>query len=159
MSSLLVNFHHYLSLTLHYLSLLLVGCSSHPSTSVHPLCISVRNFLFLTCSTRTRTLCLPQTTPHVITTSHTQGNHRLPHHPTTIFPFQTTIITTNQPPQSLWHQCTQPPIPIKDPPNPTGTHDPQHSNLGHLSHTSQGPFGTTVNHAPSLFIHKRIPST
>jgi len=69
------------------------------------------------------------------------------------------VFTTNQPPPSLQHQRTQPPIPIKDPPNPTGTHDPRHGDLGHLGHTGQGPFGTTVNHAPSLFIHKRIPST
>jgi len=41
MSSLLVNFHHYLSLTLCYSSLLLIGSSSYPSTSAHPLCISI----------------------------------------------------------------------------------------------------------------------
>ena len=107
-------------------------------------------------------------TPYTVTTSHTQGNHRLPHHPTTIFPFPTTIIMATKyhqslqstnPPLSLQHQRTQPPIPIKDPPNLTGTHDPQYGDLGHLGHTGQGPFGTMVNHTPSLFIYKRIPST
>jgi len=56
-------------------------------------------------------------------------------------------------------QRTQRPIPKRVHPYPTGTHDPGHSDLGHLGHTGQGPFGTMVNHAPSLFIYKRIPST
>jgi len=92
----------YIMFSLAYLSqtpqfLCCVCCSSLSSLR------SVRNFLFLTCSTCTRLLRLPQMTPHMITTSHTQGNHSLPHHPTTTFPFSTTITMTTE-----YHQSLQP---------------------------------------------------
>jgi len=93
----------------------------------------------------------------------------LAHHPTiptTTFLLQqlslrppNTTIHYDQPTTVTMTQCTQQPIPKRIHPYPTGTHDPGHSDLGHLGHTGQGPFGTTVNHAPSLFIYKRIPGT
>ena len=106
---------------------------------------TVRNFLFLICPTRTRTSRLPQTMPQTTTTSHinhTQGNYRLPHHPDHHIPFPNhqSLRPTNPP--SLRHQRTQPPIPKRIHPYPTGTHDPRHSDLGHLGHTGPGPFGT-----------------
>jgi len=72
----------------------------------------VRNFLFLTCSTRTHTLRLPQTTPHTITTSHTNGKPSLiippllpPHSFSNNYHYNHRIspfVMTNQP-QSLQH--------------------------------------------------------
>ena len=123
--------------------------------------IFVRNFLFLTCPTHTRTLRLPQTTPQTTTTSHTnhtQGNYRL-HHPDHRIPFPNhqSLRPTNPP--SLQHQRTQPPIPKRIHPYLTGTHDPWHDDLGHLGHTGPGPFGTMVNHNPSIFNYNRIPGT
>ena len=107
----------------------------------HPTDI-VRNFLFLTCPTRTRTSHLPQTTPQTTTghINHTQGNHRLPHHPDhhTPFPNHQSLRPTNPP--SLRHQRTQPPIPKRIHPYPTGTHDPWYGDLGHLGHTGPRPW-------------------
>ena len=122
----------------------------------------VRNFLFLTCPTCTCTSRLPQTMSQTITTSHinhTQGNYRLPHHPDHHIPFPNhqSLQPTNSP--SLQHQRTQPPIPKRIHPYPTGTHNPWHGDLGHLGHTGPGPFGTTVNHDPSIFNYNRIPGT
>jgi len=142
-------------------------CRPWSQTTTGETVLAVRNFLFLTCSTRTRTLRLPQTIPHTITTSHTNRNPSLiippflpPHSFSNNYHYDHRIppfVTTNQP-QSL-QQRTQRPIPKRIHPYPTGTHDPGHGDLGHLGHTGQGPFGTTVNHAPSLFIYKRIPGT
>ena len=105
---------------------------------------------------------LPQTMPQTTTTSHTnhtQGNRRLPHHPDHHIPFPNhqSLRPTNPP--SLRHQHTQPPIPKRIHPYPTGTHDPQYGDLGHLGHTGPGPFGTTVNHDSSIFNYNRIPGT
>jgi len=101
---------------------------------------NVRNFLFLTCSTRTRTLRLPQTIPHTVTTSHTQGNHRLPHHPTTTFPFPITIITTTE-----YHQSLRPT-------NPTVTTTPTYP----TTNTNKGSTQPDWNPRPSHWGRRAI---
>ena len=82
--------------------------------------------------------------------SSSQTPHSLPESP---------IIKTNQPTVTTTQKRTQPPIPKRIHPYLTGTHDPWHGDLSHLGHTGPGPFGTTVNHDPSIFNYNRIPGT
>ena len=87
-------------------------CRPWSQTTTGETVLAVRNFLFLTCSTRTRTLRLPQTIPHTITTSHTNRNPSLiippflpPHSFSNNYHYDHRIppfVTTNQP-QSLQH--------------------------------------------------------
>ena len=115
---------------------------------------------------------MPNTHTHIASPSNNASDHH--HRPYQPYPGKLPPSSSSQPPHSLpkttnhydqpTHRhydtkCTQPPIPKRIHPYPTGTHDPWHGNLGHLGHTGPGPFGTTVNHDPSIFNYNRILGT